>query len=364
MPVAVFDIDDTICTTKNRDYINSEPIKEVIDKINLMKSLGWTIRLYTSRGMASCNGDMKLILERNKDILESWLSKHNVLYDELIFGKPLADLYVDDKAMNVSDFILAPIESFYGTSGSDIQRLGDKIIKKAKNAKEQYDWYKYVYENHIDGKYFKIPKLYSFTVDTIIISYIDGIVGSNAVDEHLLNKIVNMCKYFSSIDKYKNDVEVDSYCNYLINCSISNTLNERIKKVADYLRKKSSIIKENSSFSHGDLTLNNLLIKNNEIYLIDSNPKPTFSTWLADVAKIRYSLNGYDKIFGYTSYDLSKYIEYFDSLLPNNLLPIIRVLEISRWIRILPFIKQNAPEKLQTIENKIILLIDNEVELL
>lgn len=361
MPVAVFDIDDTICTTKNRDYPNSEPIQDVIDKIKLMKSMGWTIRLHTSRGVASCKGDMKLILERNKDVLETWLAEHEVPYDELIFGKPLADLYVDDKAMNVNDFITAPIGSFYGTSGSDIQRLGDKIIKRASNAKEQYDWYKYVERNHIDGKYFKIPKMYSFTVDTTIMEYVKGTVGSDIVDEQLLNKVVNMCKYFSTIDKGKNDVDVDSYCDYLIGCCTSDWLMPYIKDVVNYLQSNASLIKSNSSFSHGDLTLNNLIVKDQDIYLIDSNPKPTFSTWIADVAKIRYSLNGYDREFGYTEYDLSKYLDYFDSLLPQNLLPLIRVLEISRWIRILPFIKKNAPDKLNFVENKISHLVVKEL---
>ena len=87
----VFDIDDTICNNKNRDYENAIPYKEVIDKINYLYANGATIKLYTSRGMVSCNGDIEKIIAKNKDVLERWLEKNNVKYNELIFGKPLGE---------------------------------------------------------------------------------------------------------------------------------------------------------------------------------------------------------------------------------------------------------------------------------
>ena len=85
----VFDIDDTICNNKNRDYENAIPFKDVIKKINKLHKQGAKITLYTSRGMVSCNGDIEKIIKKNKDILERWLEKNKVEYDELVFGKPL-----------------------------------------------------------------------------------------------------------------------------------------------------------------------------------------------------------------------------------------------------------------------------------
>ena len=50
----VIDIDDTISTTINRDFVNSIPNIEVINKINSLYDNGWTIILFTARGAKSC----------------------------------------------------------------------------------------------------------------------------------------------------------------------------------------------------------------------------------------------------------------------------------------------------------------------
>ena len=76
--VLVFDIDDTISVHTNRDYVNAKPVQPVIDKLNRLHDEGYYIKLFTGRGQVSCNGDLNLIIERNKDVLETWLEKHGV----------------------------------------------------------------------------------------------------------------------------------------------------------------------------------------------------------------------------------------------------------------------------------------------
>ena len=125
----VFEIDDTICNTINRDYENAMPYCDVIAKINKLHEEGAKIKLYTSRGMVSCNGDLEKIIAKNKDVLERWLKKNNVQYDELIFGKPLGDMYIDDKAMNVREFLSQEFCSLSGHSGYSVTRIGN-IVKK------------------------------------------------------------------------------------------------------------------------------------------------------------------------------------------------------------------------------------------
>lgn len=100
----VIDIDDTICFTNNRDFENSIPNKQVIDKINQLYNKGWKIILYTARGGKSC----KTLEEKElkyRDITERWLKNNNVLYSELVFGKMNADYYVDDKNISIEEFI-------------------------------------------------------------------------------------------------------------------------------------------------------------------------------------------------------------------------------------------------------------------
>ena len=101
----VVDIDDTISFTYNRDFINSVPNQPVIDKINQLYNEGWNIILFTARGGKSCN----TLEEKEKKyrlVTENWLIKHNVKYNILMFGKPNADYYVDDKNISVDEFVL------------------------------------------------------------------------------------------------------------------------------------------------------------------------------------------------------------------------------------------------------------------
>ena len=183
----VFDIDDTICNNKNRDYENAIPIQEVIDKINCLYNSGAKIILYTSRGMVSCNGDLEKIIAKNKDVLERWLEKNNVKYNELIFGKPLGDLYVDDKAMNVRDFVNQEFYDMSGHSGYKVIRIGN-IVKKemsVENAIKLTDWY------NMSKGIAKSPKIISNLYSTIYLEYIDGVNANQVMDEELLNKLIN-----------------------------------------------------------------------------------------------------------------------------------------------------------------------------
>ena len=100
----VIDLDDTICFTENRDFEHSKPYKEVIDKVNELYNKGWKIVIYTARGAKSC----KTLEEREKKyraLTEKWLKKNKVEYTELLFGKPNADYYVDDKNMSIEEFL-------------------------------------------------------------------------------------------------------------------------------------------------------------------------------------------------------------------------------------------------------------------
>ena len=100
----VIDLDDTMCFTRNRDFENSIPNELVINKMNELYNKGWKLIIYTARGAKSC----KTLEEREKkyrNITENWLKKNNVKYNKLLFGKMNADYYVDDKNMNIEEFI-------------------------------------------------------------------------------------------------------------------------------------------------------------------------------------------------------------------------------------------------------------------
>jgi capsule biosynthesis phosphatase len=100
----VFDVDDTILTTENRDYANSKPKEEVVKGLRALKEAGWYIILQTARGMGRSNGDIESVRVQVTREIEEFCSKYDVPFDELLLGKPWAAWYVDDKALRPDEF--------------------------------------------------------------------------------------------------------------------------------------------------------------------------------------------------------------------------------------------------------------------
>ncbi len=115
----VIDIDDTICKSElvdgRYDYENSKPIISVIERIRELKKGGHTIILFTARGMRTHGGNLDEIYEKVAPVLDDWLRKHNVPFDQLIMGKPWGPnvFYVDDRALSPMDFAFQTIDDYH-----------------------------------------------------------------------------------------------------------------------------------------------------------------------------------------------------------------------------------------------------------
>tara|TARA_B100001094_G_C17984379_1_gene696867 strand:- start:560 stop:853 length:294 start_codon:yes stop_codon:yes gene_type:complete len=86
------DIDHTIFNTQGMDYENSEPIIDRIEKINKLYDEGHTIVYWTARGSGS-----------GKDwseVTKKQFKRYGVKHHTLKFGKPVYDLFIDDKNIN------------------------------------------------------------------------------------------------------------------------------------------------------------------------------------------------------------------------------------------------------------------------
>lgn len=91
-----FDIDGTICQNTFGKYELARPIQERIDYINALFDSGCEIIMFTARG-STTGIDWK---ELTKSQLKSWGLK----YSKLILGKPDADIFIDDKALEANYF--------------------------------------------------------------------------------------------------------------------------------------------------------------------------------------------------------------------------------------------------------------------
>lgn len=81
----VFDLDGVLCE-ETKPYSKAKPIEEGIYLLNFFKRKGYKIIIYTSRR------------KKDEKLTKQWLKKYQIKYDKLIFNKPKADLYIDDKA--------------------------------------------------------------------------------------------------------------------------------------------------------------------------------------------------------------------------------------------------------------------------
>ncbi|MBV9473702.1 MAG: N-acetylneuraminate synthase family protein, partial [Solirubrobacterales bacterium] len=87
-----FDIDGVLCTNTWGEYDRAEPLPDAIAQLNRLHEAGHRILLSTARGTVS-GADWRELTERQ-------LAEWGVSYDELWMGKPNADVYVDDRAIN------------------------------------------------------------------------------------------------------------------------------------------------------------------------------------------------------------------------------------------------------------------------
>lgn len=106
----IFDVDGTLCPLKeaNQEYSDLIPDKKMIEKIKEYKNNGAKIVLFSSRNMKTYNGNLGLINANTAIIMQNWLKKWGIPYDEIYFGKPWPGpkgLYIDDRAVRPNEFL-------------------------------------------------------------------------------------------------------------------------------------------------------------------------------------------------------------------------------------------------------------------
>ena len=99
LKIICFDLDNTICKTKKNFYKKSLPIKKNIKFINKLYEDGFYIKIFTARFMGRSNENVKLAKKKGFKFTKLQLKSWGLKYNELIFGKPSYDIFVDDKSL-------------------------------------------------------------------------------------------------------------------------------------------------------------------------------------------------------------------------------------------------------------------------
>jgi CMP-N,N'-diacetyllegionaminic acid synthase len=91
----VFDVDGVVATLEpDNDYARARPFLPAIAAVNRLHAAGNRILIHTARG-SQTGVDWT-------DLTREQLRRWGVRYDELRFGKPAADYYVDDRTMSLA----------------------------------------------------------------------------------------------------------------------------------------------------------------------------------------------------------------------------------------------------------------------
>ncbi|HEV2973127.1 MAG TPA: hypothetical protein VGY55_24380 [Pirellulales bacterium] len=95
------DLDGVICQLRQegQQYADLEPVPGAIEKLRALRSAGHYVIICTARHMKTCGGNIGQVVARQGAVALQWLAEHGIEYDEIHFGKPHADVYLDDNAV-------------------------------------------------------------------------------------------------------------------------------------------------------------------------------------------------------------------------------------------------------------------------
>tara|TARA_B110001450_G_scaffold50029_1_gene46649 strand:+ start:15935 stop:17839 length:1905 start_codon:yes stop_codon:yes gene_type:complete len=311
-----FDLDNTLVSfpTIINDYTSVKPIQKNIDFLKYLKRFGNTIIIYTARRMKTHNGNIGKINSDIGKITFETLDKFNIPYDEIYFGKPYADFYIDDLALNCFD----DLEKEMGYYNNIIEPRNfhtinldsfDTIIKSGDLKGENY-----YYENIPQSLKDMFPLKVSGNSKNIVIEKIHGLTVTDLYLSEMLTKdtfthILNSINRIQNCDIINDDINIyENYASKLINRykNFDYSKFENSKPIYESLLVKLQYYEKNNlgkkKVIHGDPVFTNIIINNyGKIKFIDMRGKlgdklTIYGDWLYDWAKIYQSIIGYDEI--------------------------------------------------------------------
>jgi len=334
-----FDLDNTLVTYPkiDGDYSSVQPIQHNIDFLKYLKKIGHTIIIYTARRMKTHHGNLGSVMADIGKITFETLVKFDIPYDEIYFGKPYADYYIDDAAISVYDDLEKEIG--YYRSNIDTRSfnniVGDVIYiykKYGKDLSGEIYWYEHI-PNSIKDMF---PLYFGSDGHQYTMERINGIpfsrlLLSQDLTIEQLKHIINSIHRIHQTPIPETEPKINIYQNYI------PKLRERYENY-DYkqFRNSDKIYQlicnqldeyERNSYGqlaiiHGDSVFTNIMINQfGKIKFIDMRGKVGSTLTITgdkyyDWAKLYQSLLGYDEILENKQITIqykNTLIEYFEN---------------------------------------------------
>ena len=89
----IIDLDGTICT-EEKTYSRSlaKPNKDAVKSVNALYAEGHTIIIYSARTWMEF------------EMTTAWLKTNKINYHQLVLGKPIGDVWIDDRAITFDNW--------------------------------------------------------------------------------------------------------------------------------------------------------------------------------------------------------------------------------------------------------------------
>lgn len=342
-----FDLDDTISVHENRDYENARPIEGIVASMRKIKETDPEahILIFTARGMNSCKGDARLAEEKNRPTIERWLERYGVPYDEILFGKPLADFYIDDKAIQAQELATEGVRIMQGYSGASVISVGNMVVKQGERNGYEREWYRR--SEALKPYGWKTPRVYALTLGKLYMERVKG----DTMTMHLKDCGAGFWKYrrdtinralwiLSEMSKHPEGGENDikGYADRVRRRAEEIGLN--VEAVCRRIETDPAL--EKVTFCHGDFTTANILIgPRGGVWLIDPTPSH-IRTWLTDAAKFRASINGLTAAIEGREDETQDLVSYFDQAIGEEYRETIHNLEQTHIIRVMYYAKKRG----------------------
>jgi len=357
----VFDLDNTLVTYPviHGDYSTVKPISKMINLVKKLKENGHYIIIYTARRMKTHAGKVGAVIKDIGRVTLDTLEKFDIPYDELIFGKPLGDIYIDDRGYNPYDDRLFKLIGEYQMINDDIDNkidnnkynsikcVDERIIKKVNRQigrgelffyeniellnetvrKYFVNYYGYkIINDSIElniGKVDGIPISYLYINKTYSLKLFEKLLFSlKEIHSIKLNNLLDHREYENNyILKLKKRFEDKTIYNFI---GAEKIYSDLINGLEEY---NSRIEKNICSVIHGDFWFSNILISYKDEYkFIDMKGlicerESLSGDRVYDYAKILQSLIGFDSILYDKEIDETYnkiFIEYFKKWILEN----------------------------------------------
>jgi hypothetical protein len=165
-----------------------------------------------------------------------------------------------------------------GFTDNSVTQVDGLVVKTGKDIRREYEWYS-AYQDKAD-----IPCILGTTDKSIVMEYVER---SGTLRTQEIMDIIRKYKKYPKLSNY-NDT---AYCNRIHNHLDKNENISNGQKLLDRL----SIMVIEPTFSHGDLSVYNIIPTSSGLKLIDPlYSKDTFGSYILDYAKLLFSLKFYN----------------------------------------------------------------------